>query len=105
MEPLHGDVCPIKYEVSYFLHDTVNSWFVCLCIYCIFMYLLYIYVSYFTFMYLIVCIRISSIFMYLLYVYVSYCMFMYLHRASRHSSGSLLRFFRAFSSIVKQIPG
>jgi hypothetical protein len=36
----------------------------------------------------------------------SYCMFMYLHRASWHSSATLrLRFFRAFSSVLRQRPG
>jgi len=34
----------------------------------------------------------------------SYCMIMYLRRASWHSS-TTLRFFRAFSSVVRQMPG
>jgi hypothetical protein len=33
------------------------------------------------------------------------CMFMYPHRASWHSSATLLRFLRAFSSVVRQMPG
>ena len=35
----------------------------------------------------------------------SYCMFTYLHRASWHSSLPWLRFFRYFSSVVRQILG
>jgi hypothetical protein len=35
----------------------------------------------------------------------SYCMFMYLHRTSWHSSATLNEGFRAFSSVVRQMPG
>jgi len=35
----------------------------------------------------------------------SYCMFMYLQRASWHSSPTLTEVFRAFSSVVRQMPG
>ena len=39
----------------------------------------------------------------LIVMYVPFCIFCF-HRANRHSSATLTRFFRAFSSVVRQMP-
>ena len=84
----------IAFSFIVFLHIPLVLFYHCL-YGCMFSTLLFNFVSY---VFLLSCLCI------LIFMYALVCIF-YFHRANWHFSVTLLRFLRAFSSVVRQMPG